>query len=659
MRQFVLSGGKAMKTSREFDSPTPDPDQFLLENMLNGFVHCQMHFEQGQPRDFTYLRVNPAFENLTGLKNVVGKRVSEVIPRLRESDPEVFEMYGRVASTGVPEQMETFVAAMGIWFSIAAYSPKRGHFVAVFDVITERKQAEIELRRLNRSLRTISECNQILVRAENETDLLNQVCESLVKEGGYRLAWVGFAENDEGKTVHPVAHAGFEEGYLQIANISWAETERGQGPTGRALRTGNIEVARETLADPTFALWREEALKRGYASSITLPLKSKGRVLGGIMIYSVEPDAFDPAEVALLAELADDLAYGVQALRTRAAHQRLEEENAYLASIVESSDDAIIGKSLEGVIQSWNAGAEKLYGYTSSEAVGKSILLIIPPERQAEFEEFLQAIKRGEKIRHHDTVRLTKDGRRIDVAVSISPLKNSSGQLFGASSVARDITERKRAEAALVEERHLLHTLMDNLPDLIYFKDLAGRFTRINLAHAEGFGLSDPAEALGRSDFDFFAADHARKAYEDEQEIIQTGKPMVGKEEKEVWPDGHVSWVSTTKMPLRDTNGNIIGTFGVSRDITEHKRAEEALQESEERFRSLVENATVGIYRTTPEGRILMANPTLISMLGFQDFAELASRDLEKEGFEPGYARHHFRERMERDGEVRGLGAPG
>jgi PAS domain S-box-containing protein len=219
----------------------------------------------------------------------------------------------------------------------------------------------------------------------------------------------------------------------------------------------------------------------------------------------------------------------------------------------------------------------------------------------------------------------------------------------------RDITERKRAAEALIEERHLLHTLMDNLPDVIYFKDRESHFIRINKAHAKEFGLSNPAQAVGKTDFDFFSAEHAQPAYRDEQEIIRTGQPMVGKEEKETWPDGRVTWASTTKMPLRDASGNIIGTFGVSRDITGRKQAEEALRKSEERFRSLVENASVGIYRTTPQGGILMANTALIRMLGYADFDSLAARNLEENWLEPGHPRAVFRERMERDGELRGL----
>jgi PAS domain S-box-containing protein len=142
--------------------------------------------------------------------------------------------------------------------------------------------------------------------------------------------------------------------------------------------------------------------------------------------------------------------------------------------------------------------------------------------------------------------------------------------------------ERKRAEDAVTHERCLLRTLMDNLPDNIYFKDTASRFVHINKALADAFGLSDPAEAVGKTDFDFFTEEHARPALADEQEIIRRGRPVVGKEQKETWLDGRVRWVSTTKMPHRDKDGTVIGTFGVARDITEHKRAEEGLRRAKE-----------------------------------------------------------------------------
>ena len=180
-------------------------------------------------------------------------------------------------------------------------------------------------------------------------------------------------------------------------------------------------------------------------------------------------------------------------------------------------------------------------------------------------------------------------------------------------------TERRRAEEALNEERHLLLTLMDNLPDVIYFKDRESRFTRINKALAKQHGLSDPAQAVSKTDFDFFTAEHAQEAYKDELDIIRTGQPIVGKEEKETWADGHITWVSSTKMPLLDVSGNVTGTFGISRDITGRKRAEESLRESEERFRATFENAGIGMALVDMEGRPFKTNAALRQMLDYSE----------------------------------------
>jgi two-component system, sensor histidine kinase and response regulator len=162
--------------------------------------------------------------------------------------------------------------------------------------------------------------------------------------------------------------------------------------------------------------------------------------------------------------------------------------------------------------------------------------------------------------------------------------------------------ERRQAGEALVQERYLLHAIMDNLPDNIYFKDIASRFIRINKALTTYFGLNDPAQAIGKTDFDFFTEEHARPAYADEQEIIRSGQPVVGKEEKEAWLDGRVRWVSTTKMPFRDKDGKVIGTFGVARDITKVKVAEEAMRESEQRWRSLTEALPQLVWSAMPDG---------------------------------------------------------
>jgi PAS domain S-box-containing protein len=192
--------------------------------------------------------------------------------------------------------------------------------------ITARKRAEDELRKVNRTLKALSNASQAQVRSETEAAFLEAACRIVVEDCGHAMVWVGFAENDEAKSVRPVASAGFEASYLETVQLTWADTERGRGPTGTAIRTGKPCKCANILTDPRFAPWREEARKRGYASSLVLPLREGERVFGAVSIYSREADAFSDEETKLLAELADDLAFGLAALRTRAALRQLNTE---------------------------------------------------------------------------------------------------------------------------------------------------------------------------------------------------------------------------------------------------------------------------------------------------------------------------------------------
>ena len=218
--------------------------------------------------------------------------------------------------------------------------------------------------------------------------------------------------------------------------------------------------------------------------------------------------------------------------------------------------------------------------------------------------------------------------------------------------------DSKGLKELLNREQVFLETLLDNIPDHIYFKDTHSRFTRINKAFARWIGLSDPSQALGKTDFDFFTTEHAEQAFKDEGEIIKSAQPVAGKEEKETWPNGRETWVSTTKIPLRSKGGRVIGTFGISRDVTERKRAEEtlrrqhdllevrvqertaelasanlslqnevlerkqveeALRQSEDRFRTIFEKAANGMVTTTPDGRFLQVNPAFCNFVGYSE----------------------------------------
>ena len=202
------------------------------------------------------------------------------------------------------------------------------------------------------------------------------------------------------------------------------------------------------------------------------------------------------------------------------------------------------------------------------EVLGKSDFDLMPtPMAEVCRRSDEEALARGEVVSGEERVGETT----FETIKFPVPLRGGG---VGVGGILRDVTEQRREAAALAQERFLLRALMDHVPDSVYFKDRDSRIIRISSAQARLFGVSDAAEAVGRTDFDYFTEEHARQAYDDEQRILRTGRPLT-KEERETWAGRPDTWVSTTKVPLRDDTGQVVGTFGISRDITERKRAEE------------------------------------------------------------------------------------
>jgi two-component system sensor histidine kinase/response regulator len=250
-------------------------------------------------------------------------------------------------------------------------------------------------------------------------------------------------------------------------------------------------------------------------------------------------------------------------------------------SLVESLPLSITRRDLEGRLVFANQRYCVRNGKTLEDLIGKTDADLLPPDLAAlRHEADRRAIETKETVELVER-RVQPDGEVRFIQAIRTPLFDGGEQVIGVLGIFWDVTDNKRAETALKHERFLLRTLMDNLPDRIYFKDEKSRFLRNSRAHLQRFGLTEANEAIGKSDFDFFSDEHARQAYEDEQKLIRTGE-TVTKEEKETWPDGSITWALSTKMPLRDESGRVIGTFGISHDITDRKRAEEAMREAKE-----------------------------------------------------------------------------
>ena len=289
--------------------------------------------------------------------------------------------------------------------------------------------------------------------------------------------------------------------------------------------------------------------------------------------------------------------------------KQAERTTSLLAAIVDSSDDAIISKKLDGTITSWNQSAEQLFGYKAEEAVGQHITLIVPWERRSEEEDILRRLARGERVDHFETERKRKDGATVDVSLTISPIRDAAGRVIGASKVARDITERKQAERALSEQARLL----DLSNDAILVRDAGDHVTYWNKAATELYGFTRE-EALGRVTHELlqtqFPADLGminKQLHRDERwngELVHIGK------------DGTKVIVISRWALDRQANGNALRILETNTDITQQKRTEKALRESEERFRAIVETTPECVKLVSADGTLLHMNKPGLEMVG-------------------------------------------
>ena len=340
--------------------------------------------------------------------------------------------------------------------------------------ITERKRAQGSLDRLNRTLQVLHECDQALVHATEEYELLRSVCRILVEVGGLRMVWVGYRELDEEKTVRPVAQAGYDEGYFEGIAIACADTETGQGPAGTAIRTGTACWTRDNLTDTKVVPWRVEDLRRGYASSISLPLLSQGEAFGALTLHATETDAFNENTIEQYADLANNLAYGVMTLRTRDERKRAESEirelNASLEkrvmertialaqseekfrALFEGTSQAVVLLDENGILEA-NPSWLRLLGYSRlDDFIGKNPShLSAPIQPDGEHAEALakhiaNALANGTE--RFDWVMLRRDGTELPMEIFLTRIQLGGRRLIQA--VCNDITQRKLAEAELV-----------------------------------------------------------------------------------------------------------------------------------------------------------------------------------------------------------------
>jgi two-component system, sensor histidine kinase and response regulator len=448
-----------------------------------------------------------------------------------------------------------------------------GAFGTVQD-ISDSKQREQELQRLNRTLKALRDSSQAVSCASLEPEFLDAICRIIVEDCGHRMVWIGFAERDEKKSVRPAACAGFEAGYIENLNVTWADDERGRGPTGTAIRRGRPTACRNMLTDPHFAPWRDEAIKRGYASSIALPLIDGERAFGAITIYSTEADPFSADEVRMLSELANDLAYGIMAIRLRNAHQQAEELLLKSAeryrSLVELSPDPVFVNRNDR-IEYVNAAGMRLLGVTSSaQILGRSPLTLIHPDYRALAQERVAMLQPGQSVPRMEEKIVRLDGEVRDVEVVASAFVDQQGPAI--QVILHDITDRK-----IAEERMRLHLkILESTANAIVISDRDGVIQWVNPAFTH---LTDylPGEVVGKNPRVLKSGMQEAAFYKEIWRTILAGQVWHG-ELVNRRKDGSLYTEEMTITPVTDPAGGIRHFIAVKQDISQRKLMEDRLR---------------------------------------------------------------------------------
>ncbi|HTH47416.1 MAG TPA: PAS domain S-box protein, partial [Candidatus Limnocylindria bacterium] len=459
-----------------------------------------------------------------------------------------------------------------------------------------------------------------------------------------------------------LANLAAQVGFVPVAIVVLADGDAlrvdGQFGLGSADVATALGFARRVLAKPDWLELRDppEGAATGLRWFAGLPVhNNQGETMGVLGVLDHAPRRLTTRQRAGLQTIAHELVIHLDLRRhatslTRATEQHrrteaaLRDSETFFEALVESLPQNIFRKDLSGRFTFVNRRFCQTVGHTRQELIGMTDYNLFPRELAAKYHQDDERVLQSGEMLETTEVNVTPDGESHWFHVIKTPLLDATGQNVGLQGIFWDVTTQHRAQAELAHERDLLRALLDSAPDAIYFKDRDSKIIRASRALALKFGLTDARLLEGKTDHDLFSREHAETALADERRVIESGVPRLGFTEKETWKDGRVTWALTSKLPLRDASGKIVGSFGISKDITELKAAQERLEQAEANYRGIVENAVEGIFQTTPDGHYRSANLALARIYGFDSPRELMAKrtDIEHQLYVDSNRRHEF-----------------
>jgi len=491
-----------------------------------------------------------------------------------------------------------------------------GSFVLNHQVKTRTQ----ELQKLNRTLRTLSECNQALVRSTDEADLLEISCRILVTIGGYRLACICFTESDEAETIRPVAQAVSGKKSPELVTITWDDPNHTFAAD--VFRTGRFYSARHILTDPDFKPWQADALKNGYASLLMLPMMFEKETLGILGVYSTEPTAFDTVEVAQLTEIAGDLAFGIISHRTRLARDKAESERQMVQQrfedIVEFLPDATFVIDEDKKILAWNKACEAMTGVKKDFLLGKGdyaysepffgqrrpVLIDLLDLDMPEIEATYKYIERyNDKLYGESFVQHLKNGRGAHLWAVASPLYDQNSRRCGAIETVRDVSQQKNMEETIRASEKKYRELVMLANSIILRWSSNGQITFLNEFGLKFFGYTE-TQIIGRNLLGTIvpendsAGQNLRQMLEGIPSDLKRFEHNIN---ENICRNGQRVWIDWRNRIVLDDQGQVKEILSIGSDITDLKQAEEQIHRLNDDLRLHAENLEKRVEKRTEE----------------------------------------------------------
>lgn len=602
-------------------------------------------------------------------------------PRVKAFLLQLWQFFQQNDLNELPDVMLTSVNERQVRTRLMPVCNESGHLQRVVGVsgdTTDSYSNETALKRLNRQLQAMSDCSKAMMRAADEQSLLDNICRIICEVAGYRMAWVGFPEDDEKKRIRPVAWAGVESGYLADIDISWADNRpQGNGPSGVAMRTGVTDTIQDFFTDPRALPWRELAISRGYHSSIAMPLKdSLGKTFGILNIYAAQPNVFTSDEYSLLEQLASDLAFGVSVLRARVVHKYAEAERLSNLRFFKSMDRinraiqraSDLQQMMTGVLDEvleifhcerayllypcdpdapvWNVPMERTHpAYPGALELGlememnpgiadKLRLLLehdgplqfgpgnphsVPAELLEPFEiKSIMAMSIYPKVDAPWEFGIHQCSSVRSWSANEEYLMNEIGlRLADGLTSMLILRDHLESERKLEEAERQFHSLIENLPDCIARFDSEGCALFVNQATVKTFGFS--ADELINKNLKT-AGPGSKSVNAMLASMVRRAfdEGVANRVELELKTVKGKRYFDVLNLPERDEQGRVVSVLGIAHDLNDRKQAEEALRSSEERYRRIVDTANEGVWVVDADGMTSFVNARIADMLGYE-----------------------------------------